>query len=71
MNRSAEFKVAAKSNCEIIKSALLLVYGHKIGEGLGGVIVTSVAGVYDGHKGMLCRNNGSALFWMRMAMMSA
>ncbi len=35
---------------------------HKVGEGLGGVIVAAVARVYNRHKRMLCGDNGSALF---------
>ena len=48
MDGAAEFQIAAQTDGQVIEAAFLAMDGQEIGEGLGRVIVPSVAGVDDG-----------------------
>lgn len=57
---SAEFEVAAKAYGEVIESTDLTFDGEQVGKGLGGVIMSAVACVYDRDIGVFDRDAGCA-----------
>ena len=49
MDGASEFQIAAKANGKAIQTPLLPVDGQKVCQGLGGVVVTTVTCIDDGH----------------------
>ena len=64
MDSSAELQIAAKTDGQMIQSPELTVNGQQIRKGLGGMAVTAVTRVDDGHTGSAGRNKGRTLLGM-------
>ena len=64
MNRSSEFKVAAKPYFKIVKATFLAADREKIGQGLRRVIMSAVSRIYDGNRAVPRRNDRRALLRM-------
>ena len=52
MDGAAELQIAAQTNGQIIQSAHAAADGHQVGQGLGGVLVTTVTGVDHRNAGV-------------------
>ena len=64
MYGTAEFQVTAQTNGKIIQIAVEAADGLQVGQGLGGMLMSTVTGIDHGNQGFLCGYHGSAFLGM-------
>ena len=64
MYGAAEFQVTAQTDGKIIQIAVEAADGLQVGQGLGGMLMSTVTGIDHGDQGFLCGYHGSAFLGM-------